>query len=118
MPPPRTTDWYPAGGLGRPAHLPVFTALGIGLAVAVLVDHLFAVTNSVRLQPKACGIGSRSAGALAGIPALLPGTAYCGPVLLAAGSPAQSVRGVLPIAALCLLGTLLMAGRRVQPDAI
>lgn len=96
----------------------------IGLLLAALVGLNLAVTYIVWRQPKACGIGSRSAGALAGIPALLSGTACCGPVvLIAVGIQASGVllttfEFLLPIAAVLLLGTLLMVGRQVQPDAV
>lgn len=96
----------------------------IGLVLAALVGLNLAVTYIVWRQPKACGIGSRSAGALAGIPALLSGTACCGPVLLlAVGVQASGVllttfEFLLPIAAVLLLGSLLLVGRQVRPDAV
>lgn len=96
------------------------TVLGLGLAA--LVGLNLAVTYLVWRQPKACGIGSRSAGALAGIPALLSGTACCGPVLLlvlgvqASGLLLTTFEFLLPIAALLLVGSLLLVGRHVQPD--
>lgn len=96
----------------------------IGLLVAALVGLNIAVTYIVWRQPKACGIGSRSAGALAGIPALLSGTACCGPVLLiavgvqASGLLLTTFEFLLPIAAVLLLGSLLLVGRQVQPDAV
>ena len=95
----------------------------IGLVLAALVGLNLAVTYVVWRQPTACGIGSRSAGALAGVPALLSGTACCGPVvLIALGIQASGVlltafEFLLPIAALLLLGTLLLVGRQVRPDA-
>ncbi|MDZ7702839.1 MAG: hypothetical protein U5J98_12710 [Halobacteriales archaeon] len=95
----------------------------IGLVLAALVGLNLAVTYIVWRQPQACGIGSRSAGTLAGIPALLSGTACCGPVvLIALGIQASGVlltafEFLLPIAALLLVGTLLMVGRQVRPDA-
>lgn len=96
----------------------------IGLVLAALVGLNLAVTYIVWRQPKACGIGSRSGGILAGIPALLSGTACCGPVVLialgiqASGALLTTFEFMLPIAALLLLGTLLMVGRQVQPDAV
>lgn len=96
----------------------------IGLLLAGLVGLNFAVTYIVWRQPKACGIGSRSAGALAGIPALLSGTACCGPVLLiavgvqASGLLLTTFEFLLPIAAVLLLGSLLLVGRQVQPNAV
>ncbi len=96
----------------------------IGLVLALLVGLNVAVTYIAWRQPKACGIGSRSAGALAGIPALLSGTACCGPVLLialgvqASGLLLTTFEFLLPIAAVLLLGSLLLVGRQVQPDAV
>jgi hypothetical protein len=96
----------------------------IGLVLAALVGLNLAVTYIVWRQPAACGIGSRSAGALAGIPALLSGTACCGPVLLialgvqASGLLLTTFEYLLPIAAGLLLVSLLLVGRQVQPDAV
>ena len=96
----------------------------IGLVLAALVGLNLAVTYLVWRQPRACGIGSRSGGLLAGIPALLSGTACCGPVvLIAVGVQASGVlltafEFLLPIAALLLVTTLVLVGRQVQPDAI
>ncbi len=96
----------------------------VGAVLAALVGLNLAVTYIVWRQPKACGIGSRSAGALAGVPALLSGTACCGPVvLIAVGVQASGVlltafEFLLPIAAALLLGTLLLVGRQVRPGAV
>lgn len=96
----------------------------IGAALAGLVGLNLAVTYLVWRQPAACGIGSRSAGALAGIPALISGTACCGPVLLiavgvqASGLLLTTFEFLLPIAAVLLVGSLLLVGRQVQPDAV
>lgn len=96
----------------------------IGLVLAALVGLNIAVTYIVWRQPKACGIGSRSAGALAGLPALLSGTACCGPVLLlavgvqASGLLLTTFEFLLPIAAVLLLGSLLLVGRQVRPDVV
>lgn len=98
------------------------TVLGLGLALLVGVN--LAVTYLVWRQPKACGIGSRSAGAFASIPALLSGTACCGPVILlvlgvqASSAVMTTFEVLLPIAALLLVGSLLVVGRQVQPEAI
>lgn len=96
----------------------------IGLILAGLVGLNIAVTYIAWRQPKACGIGSRSAGALAGIPALLSGTACCGPVLLialgvqASGVLLTTFEFLLPIAAALLIASLLLVGRQVQPEAL
>lgn len=95
----------------------------IGIAIAALVGLNLAMTYLVWRQPTACGIGSRSAGALAGIPALLSGTACCGPVLLivlgvqASGVLLTAFEFLLPIAAVLLVGSLLLVGRQVRPEA-
>ncbi len=95
----------------------------IGVVLAGLVGLNLAVTYVVWRQPKACGIGTRSAGALAGIPALLSGAACCGPVLLiavgvqATGLLLTTFEFLLPIAAGLLLASLLLVGRQVQPAA-
>lgn len=98
------------------------TVLGLGLAV--LVGLNLALSYLAWRQPAACGIGSRSAGAFASIPALLSGTACCGPVLLlvvgiqASGLLLTAFEFLLPIASVLLVGSLLLVGRQVQPDIV
>jgi len=53
-----------------------------GAVLAGLVGLNLALTYLVWRQPKACGIGGKSGGLLASVPALLSGTACCGPVVL------------------------------------
>ena len=97
---------------------------GLGLVLAGLVGVNLAVTYLAWRQPKACGIGSRSAGAFAGIPALLSGAACCGPVLLiglgiqATGLLLTTFEFLLPIATALLVGSLLFVGRQVRPEAV
>ena len=97
------------------------TLLGLGLAA--LVGLNLAVTALAWRQPAACGLGSRSAGALAGLPALLSGAACCGPfVLLVLGIQATGVLltafdWLLPAAAALLVASLLLVGRQVRPEA-
>ncbi|PSP70796.1 hypothetical protein BRC79_01730 [Halobacteriales archaeon QH_8_67_27] len=96
----------------------------IGAAVAALVGLNLALTYLAWTQPTSCGIGESSAGMLAGLPALLSGTACCGPiVLIAVGVQASGVlltafQFLLPVAVLLLLVGLVLVGRRVDPAAV
>jgi hypothetical protein len=58
----------------------------IGLLLAALVGLNLALSYLAWRQPAACGIGERSTGLLASVPALVSGTACCGPVVLLAVS--------------------------------
>jgi len=95
-----------------------------GGVLAVLVGLNLALTYLVWTQPKACGIGGKSSGFLASIPALLSGTACCGPVVLivlgvqASGVLLTGFQFLLPAAALLLVGSLVLVGRQVNPQAI
>lgn len=96
----------------------------IGIVLALLVGLNIAITYLAWRQPKACGIGSSSAGIVAGIPALLSGAACCGPILLiiigiqATGILVTAFELLLPGAALLLLASLLLIGRQVDPDLL
>lgn len=98
------------------------SALGLGLAVLVGVN--VALTYLAWTQPKACGLGESSTGILASVPALLSGTACCGPVILivlgiqASGVLLTTFQFLLPVAALLLVGSLILVGRQVDPQAI
>jgi hypothetical protein len=91
----------------------------VGLGLAALVGLNLALTYLVWRQPAACGIGRSSTGLLASVPALLSGTACCGPVvLLVVGVQASGVlltgfQLLLPMAVLLLVGSLVLVGRRV-----
>ena len=95
----------------------------VGLVLALLVGLNLGLTYLTRKQPAACGLEA-SAGVLAGIPALLSGTACCGPVvLIALGIQASGVlltafQVLLPAAALVLVGSLVLVGRQVRPEAM
>ncbi|MEF8886196.1 MAG: hypothetical protein V5A30_00195 [Haloarculaceae archaeon] len=95
----------------------------VGLGLALLVGLNLGLTYLTRKQPAACGLES-SAGVLAGVPALLSGTACCGPVvLIALGIQASGVlltafQVLLPAAALVLVGSLVLVGRQVRPEAM
>jgi hypothetical protein len=96
----------------------------IGAGVAALVGLNVAVTYLAWRQPKACGLADSSTGLLASVPALLSGTACCGPVaLIALGIQASGVlltafQILLPAAVLLLLGSLVLVGRRVEPTRL
>lgn len=95
------------------------TVLGLGLAL--LVGLNLALTFLAWTQPKACGIGQSSTGAIASLPALLSGTACCGPVVLivlgvqASGVLLTAFQYLLPVAALLLVGSLVLVGRQIEP---
>mgnify|MGYP000657540208 CR=1 FL=1 len=95
----------------------------IGLGLAVLVGLNLALTYLAWRQPAACGLGTSSTGLLASVPALLSGTACCGPVLFIAlgvqvsGVALTAIQWLLPVAALALVGSLVLVGRRIRPTA-
>jgi hypothetical protein len=98
----------------------------IGLGIAVLVGANLAVTYLAWRQPKACGLGASeaSSGLLAGIPALLSGTACCGPIILiifgvqASSALLTAFQWLLPAAVALLVGSLLWVGRKVDPALV
>jgi hypothetical protein len=100
---------------------PLDTLLGVGLAA--LVGLNLALFYLAWTQPAACGVDSAT-GALAAIPALLSGTAYCGPVVLllfgvqASGLLLAAFEVLLPLAVVLLLGSLVLASRNVDPTLL
>lgn len=94
----------------------------IGLGVAVLVGLNMALTTLVWRQPASCGVGERSTPLVASVPALLSGSACCGPVVfLAFGIQASSTlltlfEFLLPLSVLLLLGSLVLVGRQFEPN--
>ena len=96
----------------------------IGAVLAGLVGLNLTLTYLAWRQPAACGIGEPSTGLLASVPALLSGTACCGPVvLIALGIQASGVlltafQFLLPVAAVLLTGSLVLVGRGVDPTAV
>jgi hypothetical protein len=98
---------------------PVNTGIGLGLGGLVGVN--LALTYLAWTQPKACGLASSSAGAVAGLPALLSGAACCGPVILlvlgiqASGVLLTAFNALLPLATILLLGSLVWIGQKVDP---
>jgi hypothetical protein len=93
----------------------------IGLGIAGLVGLNLGLTYLAWRQPAACGIGSSSSGLLASIPAILSGTACCGPIVLiilgiqASGIIVTTFQFLLPVAVVLLLASLLLVGRQVDP---
>ncbi|WP_236045076.1 hypothetical protein [Haloarcula nitratireducens] len=93
----------------------------LGLGIAGLVGLNLGLTYLAWRQPAACGIGSSSSGFLASIPAVLSGTACCGPVILivlgiqASGIIVTAFQFLLPIAVVLLLGSLVLVGRQIDP---
>jgi hypothetical protein len=96
----------------------------LGLGVAVLVGLNLALTYLAWIQPKACGIGESSTGVLVSLPALLSGTACCGPVVLivlgiqASGILVTAFQFLLPLAIGLLVGSLVLIGRQIDPVAM
>lgn len=90
----------------------------LGLGIAALVGLNLGLTYLVWRQPAACGIGSKSSGFLASIPAVLSGTACCGPVALillgiqVSGIVVTAFQFLLPVAVAMLLGSLVLVGRQ------
>jgi hypothetical protein len=91
------------------------------LALAALLTALVALNLAVTVvavrSPRACGV-DRSAGVLAGVPALVSGATCCGPGLLfvvgvqATGTLVTAVGYATPVAVLLLVGSLVVVGGR------
>lgn len=92
----------------------------IGAAIAALVGLNLALSYLAYTSPAACGIGSQSAGLFASVPALLSGSACCGPIVLvvlgiqASGVLLSAFQFLLPVAVLALVGSLVLVGRQVN----
>lgn len=110
-------------GLGPVTYLFSLNTV-IGLGIAVLVGLNLALTYVLWTQPKACGVGKSSSGILASLPALLSGTACCGPIVLivlgiqASGVLLTGFQFLLPVAAVLLVASLVLVGRQVDPRAV
>ncbi|QAU11901.1 hypothetical protein EKH57_03560 [Halorubrum sp. BOL3-1] len=95
------------------------TVLGVG--IAGLVGLNLGLTYLAWRQPAACGVGSSSSGVIASVPAVLSGTACCGPVVLivlgiqASGIVVTAFQFLLPIAVVLLVGSLVLVGRQIDP---
>jgi hypothetical protein len=109
--------------LGPVTYLFSFNTV-IGIGVAGLVGLNLSLSYLAWTQPASCGLGKSSTGAFAAVPALLSGSACCGPVvLIAVGVQASSAllttfQFLLPAAVVLLLGSLVLVGRRVDPAAV
>lgn len=96
----------------------------LGLGIAALVGLNLGMTYLAWRQPSACGIGTSSSGFLASVPAVLSGTACCGPVVLfvlgiqASGIVVTAFQFLLPVAVVLLVGSLVLVGRRIDPTAL
>ena len=96
----------------------------IGLGLAALVGLNLGLTYLVWTQPKACGMSRSSTGVIASIPAVLSGTACCGPVVLivlgiqASGVLLTTFQFLLPISVVLLLGSLVLVARQIDPQRI
>jgi len=109
--------------LGPVTYLASLNTL-LGLVLSGLVGVNLALTYLAWRQPSTCGVGSSSAGLLAGLPAVLSGSACCGPVVLvvlgvqASGALLAGFQLLLPLAMVALLGSLVLVGRQVEPAAL
>lgn len=90
----------------------------IGAILAALVGANLALTYLAVVQPKACGIDTGT-GVLAAVPALLSGTACCGPVILlsvgitASGALISLFAWLVPIGVLSLLASLAYVASKI-----
>ncbi|PSQ02980.1 hypothetical protein BRC92_08125 [Halobacteriales archaeon QS_4_69_31] len=106
--------------LGPVTYLFSFNTV-IGAGIAGLVGLNLGLTYLAWRQPAACGVGTSSSGVLASIPAVLSGTACCGPVVLivlgiqASGIVVTAFQFLVPVAVALLLGSLVLIGRQVDP---
>jgi len=107
--------------LGPVTYLFSFNSV-IGLGLSVLVGLNLGLTYLAWRQPKACGIGQSSAGILASVPAVLSGTACCGPVVLivlgiqASSALLTTFQFLLPLSAVMLVGSLVLVSRQIDPQ--
>jgi hypothetical protein len=94
----------------------------VGSVLAALVGANLALSYLALTRPSACGQRA-SAGLVASVPALLSGTACCGPVLLlalgvqASGLLLTVFAWLVPVGAAALAATLVLVARRVDPVA-
>jgi len=107
--------------LGPVTYLFSFNSV-IGFGLSVLVGLNLGLTYLAWRQPKACGIGQSSTGILASIPAVLSGTACCGPVVLivlgiqASSALLTTFQFLLPLSAFMLVGSLVLVSRQINPQ--
>jgi len=90
----------------------------LGITLAALVGANLALTYLAVVQPAACGIDT-GAGVLAAAPALLSGTACCGPVVLlsvgvtASGALVSVFAWLVPLGVLSLLASLAYVAAKI-----
>ncbi|GAB3326197.1 hypothetical protein EI982_10235 [Haloplanus rallus] len=90
----------------------------IGFGLAGLVGLNLSMTYVAWRRPRSCGVGRSSTGVVASVPALLSGTACCGPLLLVvlglqvSGVLLTAFQFLLPVAGLLLVGSLVLTARR------
>ncbi|WP_439025703.1 hypothetical protein [Haloarchaeobius sp. DT45] len=99
--------------------------IALGLVLAGLVGINLGVTYLAWRHPKACGIERTDAGGgtslLAAVPALLSGSACCGPVVLialgvsASGALLTVFEWLLPVGVALLLASLVYSGGKLDP---
>lgn len=93
--------------------------IAMGLVIAGLVGLNVGLTYLAVVQPAACGIGAGS-GLLASVPALLSGTACCGPVVLialgiqASGLLVSLFAWLLPLGVALLLASLVYVAGKID----
>jgi len=106
--------------LGPVTYLFSFNSV-VGLGLSVLVGLNLGLTYLAWRQPKACGIGQSSTGILASVPAVLSGTACCGPVVLivlgiqASSALLTTFQFLLPLSVVMLVGSLVLVSRQINP---
>jgi len=109
--------------LGPVTYLFSFNTV-VGAVIAALVGLNLGLTYLAWRQPKACGIGQSSSGLFASLPAVLSGSACCGPVALivlgvqASGVLLTTFQFLLPLSVLLLLGSLVLVSRQVDPQRV
>jgi hypothetical protein len=94
--------------------------VALGFVLAALVGANVALAYLAVVKPAACGIDAgASTGVLAALPALLSGTACCGPVVLlavgvtASGALVSLFAWLVPIGALSLLASLAYVAGKI-----
>jgi len=105
--------------LGPVEYLFVPATLAIAVGIGLLVGANLALSTVAWRRPAACEI-SPASGLAAGLPALLSGTACCGPAvfvvlgLQATGAAVTAIVWLRPAAVLLLVASLLWAGWRLD----
>ena len=96
----------------------------LGIVIAGLVGVNLGLTFLAWRQPAACGLRTQSSGLLASIPAVLSGTACCGPIVLivlgiqASGIIVTAFQFMIPLAVVLLVGSLFVVSRQIDPPRV